>query len=90
MSQLPAIPLTATPQDVTAGLDAGCYLAQCRPRSARALYATRETAPTSADDYFSATDGEFFTFFVSDDAVPTWVRLLDAQSSASLALARLD
>ena len=90
MSQLPAIPLTATPKDVTAGLDAGGYLAQCRPKSARALYATRETAPSDSDDYFVCSNGSFFTFRAGEGCSPTWVRTVDPLVPATLALARLD
>ena len=89
MSQISAITLTGTPQDVSDGLD-GCYLAQCRPKSGAALYATRTEAPTNLADYFLLTDGRFMTFRAGTGVTPTWVRLLDTTTTATLALAKLD
>ena len=89
MSQISAVTLTTTPQDVSDDLE-GLYLAQCRPQTGVALYATRDTAPDDTNDYFELTDGRFMTFRAGSGCTPTWVRLVDAQGAAKLAIAKID
>ena len=72
MSQQPHFTATATPTDISAGREAGCYLAQ--PTEGDVLYATANVAPTDPDDYFLAEAGQSFTFWAGDD-LPTWVRM---------------
>ncbi len=76
MTQQPAFEATATPQDITESLPAGCYVAQ--PVGFRGLPGVRfATAPmplADLDSYFTAGRGETFTFRAGA-GIPTWVVL---------------
>ena len=87
MSQTSGFQATSTPQDITAGLVAGCYVAQVKDR---VFYCTRETAPVRTRAafgrrWFDAARGETFAFRVGTGIPPTWVT--SAQSSDSVAVA---
>lgn len=79
MSQQPHFVATAQAQDISAGREAGCFLAQYAlggnlSESGPLMYATAETAPADDLDYFEAELGETFQFWTGDDVLPTWVK----------------
>ncbi len=88
--QLAHITVGDTPTDLTAGLAAGCYLAQVRdfdPDSRGVLYGSGEAPPDNDDDYFAAVSGSFFTFLVGDDEMPVWAKSTVPGFTWTLALA---
>ena len=73
MTQQAHFEATHTPQDISAGRNEGCFLAQ--PTEGAVLYATADVASADPDDYFQAEAGQSFTFWAGDDVAPTWIRM---------------
>ena len=73
---MPTIALTATPQNVTAELDPGCYLAQAQAPGG-VFYGDFEpgVTPTNkrGDGFFYARDLDYFTINVGSAYDPVWV-----------------
>ena len=91
MAQAAHIEVGETPVDLTAGLTAGCYVAQVRDFGDTVLlYATAETAPADDADYFLAAGRSYFTFVAGLDVAPTWARSAVSGQVATVALARTD
>ncbi len=66
---------SATPADITAGLAAGCYIAQPRGVAGTpgVIYATAPAAPADTDDYYQCGIEEAFRFTAGSDEPPVWV-----------------
>ena len=96
MSQGPGIEATATPKDITAGLDPGRYVAQVKG-GGKVYYATATRAPVRTDTtfnrtWFAAERGETFTFRVGAGIPPTWIttsRWADSPAVSDIAFARV-
>lgn len=91
MSQTAGFRVTNVPQDITAGLDPGTYIAQATSGET-VFYLTAENAPvrvaaTFARRWFQAKRGETFCFRVGTGITPTWAT--SSQSTISLAVADL-
>ena len=76
MALIPHFEATPIPADISAGLEAGKYLAQARgPHDGvGVLYASAVSAPSDDSDYFQCWAGAAFVFFVGGTAHPTWVK----------------
>ena len=93
--QLAHIEIGDTATDITSGLDAGVYVAQCRGQQndIGILYATVSPAPTDDDDYFRAVGDSFFSFTVDLDVGPTWCKQVPGSSlggTTSIAIALVE
>ena len=82
------IDLTATPLNVSALLDPGCYLAQAQ--APRVFYGDFEPGVTPTDrfgdGFFAAADGDYFTVNVGASYAPVWVAASDLGGGARLVL----
>ena len=89
MAQLSHVTVGDTPLDITAGLAAGCYVAQSRGQTdaVGVLYATAATPPVADNDYFRARGDTFFTFTVGPDDPPTWCKTSVTGAEMVVALA---
>ena len=89
MGVIPHFIAGADPADISAGLEAGEYMAQpSGPFSGvGVLYATAAAAPAEDQDYFRCRSGDVFLFYVGAAAGPTWCKS-GADDATRLAVAR--
>ena len=74
----PHVDATSTPVDLRTGLPAGDYRGVVRGLASddHLLIATKATAPTDPDDFWSVGRGPSFTFCAGPDTQATWCRTL--------------
>lgn len=89
MPQIAHVDVGATPVELTAGLAAGCYVAQAGgdPPGRGVLFATAANVPSDTEDFFAARAGEYFTFAAG--GTPTWAKSDVPGLTVTVALARV-